>query len=389
MSLLMKALEKAAKDRQEPAAGAAPHVDLDLQLQPIEPRPGPGAAPAAGARDPAREQAQAATVMRASETRSAGLLAPLLARPVLLVGTLAGIFAVAYGTYVYLQLFHPAMLAPRPAPVTAKPAAVPPPPPPQVAASPAATTPLLPSAATVAAEAAGARPAPAAPAAAREPAAVREAAPAAVAPAPPRETIRVLRSAGGPSVNPVLVQAYEALQANRLADAQRLYGQVAQEERRNTDALLGLAAVAAAQGASDRAGSLYSRVLELEPRNALAQAGLMSLVGGADPQAAESRLRQLLEREPSPMLYATLGDLYAAQRQWAQAQQAYFQAHRLQPDNPENAYNLAVALEHISQPKAALDFYRQSLRLAQARGHANFSLPQVQERVRRLEKFVE
>lgn len=388
MSLLMKALEKAAKDRQEPAAGAAPHVDLDLQLQPIESRPGPGAAPAGAAREPARDPAQAATVMRASETPPAGLLGPLFARPVLLVGTLAGIFAVAYGTYVYLQLFHPAMLAPRPAPVTAKPAAVPPPPPPPLAASPAATTPLLPSAAAVAAEAAGARPAPAAPAA-REPAAIREAAPAAVAPAPPRETIRVLRSAGGPSVNPVLVQAYEALQANRLADAQRLYGQVAQEEPRNTDALLGLAAVATAQGASDRAGSLYSRVLELEPRNALAQAGLMSLVGGADPQAAESRLRQLIEREPSPMLYATLGDLYAGQRQWAQAQQAYFQAHRLQPDNPENAYNLAVALEHISQPKAALDFYRQSLRLAQARGHANFSLPQVQERVRRLEKFVE
>jgi Tfp pilus assembly protein PilF len=359
----------------------------------MESRPGPGAAPAAAAREPGREQAQAATVLRASETPSAGVLGTLLARPVLLVGTLAGIFAVGYGTYVYLQLFHPAMLAPRPAPVTAKSAPVPPPPPPQAAASPAATTPLLPSAATVAAEAAGTRPAPAA-GATREPAAVREVVPPppptpAGRTAAPRETIRVVRGATGPSVNPALVQAYDALQANRLADAERLYAQVAQEEPRNTDALLGLAAIAVAQGQSDRAGSLYSRVLELEPRNALAQAGLMSLVGGADPQAAESRLRNLIDREPSPMLYATLGDLYAGQRQWAQAQQAYFQAHRLQPDNPENAYNLAVALEHISQPKAALDFYRQSLRLAQARGHANFSLPQVQERVRRLEKSVE
>ena len=169
------------------------------------------------------------------------------------------------------------------------------------------------------------------------------------------------------------MQAYDALQGNRIADAQRLYSQVAQEEPRNVDALLGLAAIALAQGDTGQAGRLYSRALEIEPRNALAQAGLMSLVGGADPQGAESRLRQLIDRDPSALLYATLGDVYAGQRQWASAQQAYFQAHRLQPESPEHAYNLAVASSTSSQPRLALNFYHQALDLARVSGPANFS----------------
>ena len=141
----MKALEKAAKDRQEPAAGgppagALPAVDLDLQLQPLEPRAAPAAGPAAAPHEPSRDQARAAAVMRASETPSGGALSALLARPVLLAGSLAGAFAVAYGTYVYLQLFHPSVFAPGPGPVALKPAPVPPP-----APAPSASRPPHPS----------------------------------------------------------------------------------------------------------------------------------------------------------------------------------------------------------------------------------------------------
>ena len=53
-------------------------------------------------------------------------------------------------------------------------------------------------------------------------------------------------------------------------------------------------------------------------------------------------LKQLIAREPSAYLYFTLGNIYADQNRWPDAQQAYFQAHHLQPDNPDYAYNLAV-----------------------------------------------
>ncbi|MDP1717799.1 MAG: hypothetical protein Q8L40_06950, partial [Burkholderiales bacterium] len=109
----------------------------------------------------------------------------------------------------------------------------------------------------------------------------------------------------------------------------------------------------------------------------------------ADPLAAESRLKQLISREPSPYLYFTLGNIYADQSLWAQAQQAYFQAHHLDPANADYAYNLAVGLEHVSQPKLALGYYRRAMQLASTKGRTNFSLPQTQERIAKLASRVE
>ena len=96
-------------------------------------------------------------------------------------------------------------------------------------------------------------------------------------------------------------------------------------DARNSDALLGLAAIATLEGRNDEAIRRYLQVLELEPRNALAQSSLIGLLGRADPLAAESRLKQLIAREPSAFLYFTLGNLYADQQKWAPAQQAWFQ----------------------------------------------------------------
>ena len=132
------------------------------------------------------------------------------------------------------------------------------------------------------------------------------------------------------------------------------------------------------------------KVLELDPRNALAQAGLIGMLGRADPQAAETRVKQLITRDPVPRIcISRLATLMSIRARWPDAQQAFFQAHHLQPDNPDYAYNLAVALEHIGQPKSALDFYRRAVQLAAAKGRANFSPAAAQERVTKLEKVVQ
>jgi tetratricopeptide (TPR) repeat protein len=209
-------------------------------------------------------------------------------------------------------------------------------------------------------------------------------APTAVSEQRPRNAISVSPGSPAPALNPLHVQAYAALQAGQTDEAQRLYNQLANAEPMNVDALLALAAIAAQQGRIDEAAQRYLRILELEPRHALAQNGLIALNGRADPLAAESKLRQLIAREPSSYLNFTLGNLYADQSQWAAAQQAYFQAHYLEPANPDYAYNLAVALEHVSQPKLALGFYQRAVQLAATRGRANFSLPQAQERIGKL-----
>jgi tetratricopeptide (TPR) repeat protein len=186
-------------------------------------------------------------------------------------------------------------------------------------------------------------------------------------------------------VNPVLADAFDHLQAGRIESAQRLYSQVASSEPRNVDALLGLAAVAQLGNQPEAANRLWLRVLELEPRNAHAQAGLIGQLGRADPIAAESQLRTLIGREPSPFLYFTLGNLYADQNRWTQAQQAWFQAYHLQPGNADYAFNLAIGLERISQPRLAITYLRTAIRLAEAGPSPNFDVAAARKRAALLE----
>ncbi len=447
----MKALEKAAKDREgsEPPAGTNPPKDGAIGLEPMAARaanPREPAAPAnpapatrSGAAGGAPKPADAASVVTAGRRAGGGSF--LRERPLAVFGLVAGIGAVAYGGYVYLQLTNPALFvkqAPRPAPVAqiapppnpqpaaATPPAAPPapplaslappdaPPPPAAATAGTApakgapgTTPAIPlpslttavataasvtaqTAAAVALERKGA-PAPATPAATAQAAAAAPVLNAPLAPAPetPRETIKVTAGSTAAVINPLLTEAYTAFNAGNLDSSQRLYNQILRSDPGNVDALLGLGAIATQQGNSDEATRRYLKVLELDPRNAPAQAGLISLLGRADPQAAETRIKQLIAREPAaPYLQFALGITYIDQKRWPDAQQAFFQAHQLQPDNPDYAFNLAVALEHIGQPKFALDYYRRALQLATAKGRAGFSTVTAEERIGKLEKVV-
>jgi len=408
MSLLMKALEKAAKDRGEtraepvPAAATAASAPArsELSLEPIpsapsaprpEAAPRPSAAPhqrtaSAGASTaaPAREQAQAATVMQAAAGRpaagGAGVGDYIRTHPILLMGILAALFAVAFGVYVYLQIFNPGFLRGQP-PIAPKAPLKPlvQVPPPVVPVEPLPSATLLKEAADEAAATAAARAKPTPP-----------------PPPPPQpedarasNAIAVSQGSSEPVLSPLLTEAYAALQSNQLDSARSLYQKLLAAEPKNIDALLGLAAIAARQGNTAEATRYYLQILELDPRHSLAQSGLIGLLGRADPFAAETRLKQLIAREPSAYLYFTLGNLYADQPQWASAQQAYFQAHHLEPANPDYAYNLAVALEHVSQPKLALGFYRRAVQLAAAKGRANFNPAQVQDRISRLVQQVE
>jgi tetratricopeptide (TPR) repeat protein len=192
-----------------------------------------------------------------------------------------------------------------------------------------------------------------------------------------------------PTVHPLLNEAYSALQSEQLEPARGAYDRLLRSDSRNIDALLGLAAVATLEGRNDEATRRYLQVLDLEPRSAVAQSGLIGLVGRADPLAAESRLKQLIAREPSAFLYFTLGNLYADQLSWAPAQQAFYQAHHLDPANPDYAYNLAVSLEHLGQSKLALGYYRRALQLASSAARPHFNLALAQDRISKLASQVE
>jgi tetratricopeptide (TPR) repeat protein len=197
----------------------------------------------------------------------------------------------------------------------------------------------------------------------------------------PRDAIAVSPAASQARVNPHVSEGYALLQAGDLAAARALYTRAVEAEPLDIDALLGLASIASQENRSDEALRTYLRILQLNPRHAIAQAALIGFMGRADPAAAETRLKQLLSREPSPFLHFVLGNLYSDQSLWTQAQHAYFQAHHLEPDNPDYAYNLAIGLDHLRQSRLALEFYQRAEQLATLRGRSSFDIAQVRARI--------
>ncbi|SDG54725.1 MULTISPECIES: lipopolysaccharide assembly protein LapB [unclassified Duganella] len=183
--------------------------------------------------------------------------------------------------------------------------------------------------------------------------------------APPNNDIRVTRMVQPAPVSPTLDGAYQAFNSGDTVRAQQQYDAALAQDANNRDALLGAAHVAARQNLKDKAAGYYLRLLELAPNDADATAGLIGLRQG-DISQSEARLKGILANNPEagPVLFA-LGNLYAQQGRWADAQQAYFRAVGAAPDNPDYVYNLAIGLDRLNQGKLALSHYQRALVLAQ------------------------
>lgn len=188
-----------------------------------------------------------------------------------------------------------------------------------------------------------------------------------------------------PRVNPLLEQGYAALEQGRLPEAQQAYARMLANDPRNLDALYGLAAIAVARQQTDLAGDYYARILAVDPRDAVAQAGLAGL-GARAGSNAESRLKTLIAEQPdSPQLHFALGNVYAQNQRWREAQQAYFLAYKNDSSNPDIAFNLAVSLDQLHQPKLAAQYYAEALRLNVTQP-ATFARKQAQRRLVELQE---
>ena len=162
--------------------------------------------------------------------------------------------------------------------------------------------------------------------------------------------------------------AYAAFQSGNSAEATRLYKDVLKQDPTQRDAWLGLAVIAHNNNQLEAAMDAYKRVLRLEPQNATALAGLTALNNNADEPRQESRLRELLARSPQEAdLNHSLALVLSGERRWSEAQQLFFKAHTLAPQEPQFAYNLAVALDQLRRPTLAAQYYETALNLAQGK----------------------
>lgn len=179
-------------------------------------------------------------------------------------------------------------------------------------------------------------------------------------------SIQVSKTKPELGVNPILMDAFNAYNVGNDAVASKLYRQVLQRDLRNVDALMGLGAIAQRQGRVADANGWYAKVLEVEPRNALATSAILDSQPQNDVASNESRIKNMLAKQPDDAnLHATLGNFYADLNQWPAAQQAYFDAYRLNA-SADNAFNLGVSLDQLGKPKLALPYYQRALELSQS-----------------------
>ena len=394
-------LEIVTDDLAAPAAPkppARPEPTLE-PLQPPAPKP-PSAkapprapAPKPGAPKASEEQA-AAGRSSAKNVFEAKFREPNPRMPFHITMAALGVFAIGTVGYFWYQLRSPPALVNLNPPRQAEPAAV--------------AGDVRPSAAVAPAPSSPAGGIPGLPATSQQAAASAPAAAPATSPraqvAPPVETPRLPpsqripdpklaqapaaaapASRGVPQVNPRVEAGYAAYLAGDLAGARTEYEQGLREEPANRDALLGMGAIDVRAGRYESAEALYLRVLQIDPRDPQAQAALFALRSGrSDPLATESRVKTLLAADPAAhALNFTLGNQLAQQNRWAEAQQEYFKAYSAEPDNADFAYNLAVSLDHLRQPRQALDYYQRAIGLAEKRG-ASFDLAAARSRVAQL-----
>ena len=204
--------------------------------------------------------------------------------------------------------------------------------------------------------------------------------------------IRISRSEPMRNPDMQVLNAWSAYQQGDYAAARILYQQFLARDPDNRDALLGVAATAMQQGDMLSARQTYNHLLSLNPRDVLARTGLLETTSASDPVQRETELKTLQIDHPDIAAVSySLGNLYAGQQRWHDAQEAYYEAlliARTQDEgavSPDYAFNLAISLERINQPEAALTFYREARALA-VQQVPGFDMAILDQRLRALER---
>ena len=178
----------------------------------------------------------------------------------------------------------------------------------------------------------------------------------------------------------LLVEAYQAYEQGDMIAAKKQYEQVLSLDQTSRDAILGRAAIHVQDNEFPQAIRRYQQLLEANPKDSMAMTSLIS-VANIEPQAGESQLKKLLREQPeTAYLHFALGNIYSAQSRWQEAQKAYFDALQYNPAEPNYAYNMAVSLEHMGKPSAAIGFYQKALQRAGS-GLATFDSQRVIARI--------
>ena len=197
-------------------------------------------------------------------------------------------------------------------------------------------------------------------------------------------TIKIKRPS--PRLDRDLAEAYAVFRQHDYTLAEQLYRRVTRRDPKQVDAWLGLAAIAEKHGQVKMAKALYQRVLQIDSQQTYAQNALIRLQNRQSPAEQAVLYRQLAEKYPdNAQAQAALAHFYVAQRRWRQAQEAYFKAVALAPENALYHYNLAVCLDHLGKSDAALRYYQKTLQLNAHTPQTGIDPVRVRHRIQQLQ----
>ncbi|MFK7731683.1 MAG: tetratricopeptide repeat protein [Pseudomonadales bacterium] len=160
-------------------------------------------------------------------------------------------------------------------------------------------------------------------------------------------------------------QAYAQWTGGDLSGARTAYERILQANPEDTEALVGLGSMAQQQGNEDLAVSYLVRAVKNKPDHAFALAALASLSSTENRGRLEKDLMQLARSNPNVSeLPFILGNWYARDKRWADAQQAYFDAFNRDSQSADYAFNLAVSLDQLGKTASAKSFYQKAIALS-------------------------
>ncbi|MGI9271361.1 MAG: tetratricopeptide repeat protein [Woeseiaceae bacterium] len=169
-----------------------------------------------------------------------------------------------------------------------------------------------------------------------------------------------------------LKEAFSAYERGDYEQSEMAYRRALSIAPRHPNALQGLAAILHRSDRFDESRQFYESLLSVDPGNTAAAAAL--LTGGDETTrvANESDIKQLIQRHPnSAGLQFALGQLMARQSRWADARDLFVTAVRLDGDNADYLFNLAISLEHLGLYGDARESYEAALASASAASALN------------------
>ena len=161
------------------------------------------------------------------------------------------------------------------------------------------------------------------------------------------------------------MEATVAHQQGKLADAERIYGDILQQQPNHFDALHRLGVIAAQMGRTERAVELFRRATKLNPTVAPAHRNLgIALVELKRPKDALVSYDRAIRLKPDyAECYNSRGLALQDLKQPAEALVAYDKAIALKPDFSEAHYNRGVTLQNLKRPAEALVAYDRAIAL--------------------------